>query len=118
MTDIVEEYESIAGNDGSWSTETPVSNHSSINYFTYSVLLRGQWSATLDSSLLVFQVCALLVESILHFLVSSIKFLLGLLQLRLFLLDLLLEDHLHLSLHLGKLSLMQNTFLLDLGRRA
>jgi hypothetical protein len=89
-----------------------------VGLWAYSVLLWGQWSTTLDSSLLVFQICALLVESVLHFLVSSIKFLFRLLQLRLFLLDLLLEHHLHLSLHLGKLGLMQNAFLLDLGGRA
>ena len=59
----------------------------------------------------------LLLERILHLFVLRIQFRLGLRQLGLLLLDLLLEDMLHVLLHLHELGLMQCTLLLQLGQR-
>ena len=67
--------------------------------------------------LLVFELESLAVELLLHLLVSGVQFLFGLLQLALLFCHLLLEDHLHLGLHLGKLLLVQGTLLLLLHSR-
>ena len=67
--------------------------------------------AALDPVLLLFEFCPLSVELFLHLAVSGVQLFFALLELGLFLLDLLLEDHLHLELHLGQLLLVQRSFL-------
>jgi hypothetical protein len=54
----------------------------------------------------------------LHLLVASIELLFGQLELGFLLLHFLLEDHLHLGLHLGQLHLVRRSLFCHLGRRA
>lgn len=80
-------------------------------------LLQLGLSALLGTHLLILELGLLLVELLLHLAVTSVQFLLALLELLLLLLYLLLEHHLHLAFHLLELLLVQRTLLLLLGRR-
>ncbi|KAI3475748.1 hypothetical protein L1887_62826 [Cichorium endivia] len=73
--------------------------------------------AALDAGLLLLELLALAVELLLHLAVAGVELLLALLQLALLLRHLLLEDHLHLELHLGQLLLVQRALLLLLDGR-
>lgn len=73
--------------------------------------------SALDAGLLLLELLALAVELLLHFAVTGVELLLALLELALLLGDLLLEDHLHLELHLGELLLVQRALLLLLNGR-
>jgi hypothetical protein len=73
---------------------------------TYGARLVGRRRSTaLDPPLLVLELHPLLVQRVLHLLVTRVKLLFGNLELALLFLDFLLEDHLHLGFHLGKLGL-------------
>jgi hypothetical protein len=80
-----------------------------------SLALLFDRSALLDTRLLLLQFGSLTLKLIFHLPMTSKELFLALLQLALFLLDLLLEDHLHLGLHLRELLLVQGPlfFLLD-----
>lgn len=71
--------------------------------------------AALDAVLLLLELLALAVELLLHLAVTGVELLFALLELALLLRHLLLEDHLHLELHLGEFLLVQAAllFLLD-----
>lgn len=73
--------------------------------------------SALNPRLLLLEFVALAIELLLHFAVTGIQLFFALLQLRLLLGHLLLEDHLHLGLHLGKLLFVEGTFFLLLDRR-
>lgn len=68
---------------------------------TLALALLLQWTSALDALLLLLKFGALALELLLHFSVSGVELLFGLLELALLLRNLLLEDHLHLGLHLG-----------------
>ena len=70
-----------------------------------------QRTSALDSRLLLLKLHALAFE-LLHLAMAGVQLLFTLLQLALLFGNLLLEDHLHLSLHLGKLLLVQAALLL------
>lgn len=74
-------------------------------------------SSTFQAGLLLLQLRTLPFQLLLHLAVSGVQFFLALLQLALLLLDLLLEYHLHLCLHLGELLLVQSSLLLLLDCR-
>lgn len=84
---------------------------------TLALALLLQRASALDALLLVLELQALALELFLHLSVASIELLFRLLQLALLLRHLLLEDHLHLGLHLGELLLVQGTLLLLLDSR-
>ena len=71
-----------------------------------------QRTSALDSRLLLLKLHALALKLLLHLAMAGVQLLFTLLQLALLLGNLLLEDHLHLSLHLGKLLLVQAALLL------
>lgn len=71
-----------------------------------------EWPSALDSRLLLLELHPLTIELLLHLAMTGVEFFFALLQFRLLLGNLLLEDHLHLSLHLGKLLLVEGTLLL------
>ena len=73
-------------------------------------------AALLDPPLLLLQIETLLLESILHLLVLGVELGLGLCQLGLLLLDLELEDVLHVLLHLDELGLVESALFLQLGQ--
>lgn len=81
-----------------------------------SSLVGSRGPPTLDASLPFLQLQSLPVQSILHFLVTRIQLLFGYLELALFFLYLLLENHFHLCLHLGKLCFVQLALLGLFGR--
>lgn len=85
---------------------------------TEAHLLGRKRSTLLDPALLVLELDALLLERLLHLAVARVQLLLALLKLGLLLVDLLLEHHLHLELHLGQLGLVQGALLGHLGGRA
>ena len=71
-----------------------------------------QRTSALDSRLLLLKLHALALELLLHLAMAGVQLLFTLLQLALLLSNLLLEYHLHLSFHLGKLLLVQAALLL------
>lgn len=73
--------------------------------------------ATFETGLLLVQLHPLPLQLVLHLAVPRVEFVLALFQLALLLGHLLLEDHLHLGLHLGELLLVQGALLLLLDRR-
>ena len=73
--------------------------------------------ATFEAGFLFLQLLALTLELILHLAMSSVQLVFALFQLALLLCHLLLEDHLHLRLHLGELLLVEGALLLLLDRR-
>lgn len=75
------------------------------------------WSSAFDSGLLLLQFEPLALQLFLHLSVSCVKLFLTLLQFRLLFCHLLLEDHLHFGLHLGKLLLVERTLFLLLHCR-
>lgn len=82
-----------------------------------SLSLLFQRAPALDSRLLLLELHALAFELLLHFAMTGVQLLFTLLQLALLFGNLLLEDHLHLSLHLGKFLLVQAALLLLLDSR-
>ena len=80
-----------------------------------ALLLDG--TTALDTRLLLLELRALTIKLFAHFAVARVEFLFGLLELVLFLLHLLLEDHLHLELHLGEFLLVQGALFLLLDGR-
>jgi len=85
---------------------------------TYRSFLRSQRPTTLEPSLLILKLSSLFLKRILHLLVTRVQLLFRLLKLGLLFLNLLLENHLHLGLHLSELSLVQDAFFLEPGCRA
>lgn len=77
-----------------------------------SLSLLFQRAAALDPGFLLLELHALAFELLLHLAMTGIQLLFTLLQLALLLRNLLLEDHLHLSLHLRELLLVQAALLL------
>lgn len=77
-----------------------------------ALLLSFQRAAALDAGLPLLEFSSLAVQLLLHFAVAGVELLLALLQLALLLGYLLLEHHLHLGLHLGKLLLVEGALLL------
>lgn len=73
--------------------------------------------SALDSRLLLLKLQSLAFQLLLHLSVSGVQLFFALLQLGLLLGHLLLEDHLHLCLHLGELLLVESTLLLLLDSR-
>lgn len=71
-----------------------------------------QRTSALDPRLLLLKLHALALKLLLHLAMAGVQLLFTLLQLALLLSNLLLEDHLHLSLHLGKLLFVQAALLL------
>ncbi len=74
-------------------------------------------SSTFDPPFLLLKLISLLVKLFLHLRVSGVQLLLALFELVLLFLHLLLEDHLHLRLHLRKLLLVQTPLLFLFDRR-
>lgn len=79
---------------------------------SHSPFLGRQWPAILDLSLLLLEIQPLFFQGLLHLPMPRVEFLLRLLQLGLLFLHLLLENHLHLGFHLGKLGFVEHTLFL------